>query len=292
MTTVATQAELVAAVPLMKSGDTLTCVGDFVNFPLKTRVDNIAFDCTKARFSGDTYTKNLNGFHVLGGTFGGVNPLRVDGGSDIAVEGALLLGPPERLGNAMSVSAIKGLKVSGAVKNFKNGLVATDVEGFTLTKLAFEGMRLDGIQGVAMRSGRFSEVTVHGTRRLANDHSDALQLRNLSTLPPCADIVVEDCEFVGDTQGLDLTHKTGDGDFKNLTVRRVRTNVAWGNGIALLAVKGLTVDDCRVVTYPLAANQSRLYVAADCTDVRWAGLPSSYAPYGNKPGWSSAGTAP
>lgn len=281
---ITTQTDLAAAIPVAKKGDVIVLDGAFVNLPLKQRPDDLTFDCTKATFSGDTYTKGLNGLAIKGGIFTGANPIRVDGGRDIVISGAVFIGPPARTGKAISLSGINGVTISEtSIREFHDGIGLTQVDGFSLTHIAIEGAGQDGVHLTAVWNGLLSDVIVHGTRRLTPDtHGDGVQILSLPGIRPTANLVLANVKCFGDIQGVLSTAKVGDGGFDNIVLRRVLTQVAFSNGIAMVAVRGLTIEDCHVETYPMALYPSKLYVASDCSDVRFVGA-STQAAYRNKP---------
>ncbi len=286
-----TSSDISAAILKVKAGDTLALSGLFPDpLPLKTRPADLTLDCTLATISSDSRTVDVQGMTFLGGVWTGVNPINITRGRDIRIIDAVMSGPAERLGNAMSFVGIKGLTVLGtAVSSYKNGMSLGSIDTFEVGNCGFEGMRADAIQGAPMWNGRFHGLRVHGTRPSEGAHCDGVQLRCVAGQPGTANIVVEDCEFMGPIQGYVQTHKSTDPRFSNITVRRVRASVSMPIGIGLLATDGATLEDCHVSTYPHADYQSRIYVAPDCLDVKWVvGKPSSYEAYRNKLGWTSA----
>lgn len=263
-----------------KPGDTLTLSGAFDVLPLKYRPKDLTLDCRKATITGNSRTADVDGLRILGGLWTGSAPLTITRGHGLEMVEPIMRGPVERTGTALAFIGVSDVRIIGAaVSGFRNGLALTEVDGFEVSG-GFSDMGVDAVQIAASWNGHVHDLTVHGTRLLPKAHGDGLQLRSIAGKKPTGNILIEDVEITGDCQGVLTTLKALDGGFDNLTLRRVRTRVRYANGVAMLGVRSLVLEDIDVGTYPCADVISRAYVREDCTDVTMRNV--KYAAYRNK----------
>lgn len=257
--------------------------GVYLGLPLKYRKPNLTLDCTAATITGDTRTTNLDGLTVIGGRFTGGAPFNFYGGKNFAIRGAKFIGPQARVNNAITVQSMTGVTVTDCeFDTFVNGVTLAGVSNGVLVNTTFRNMRKDMVHAAGVWNLAIREFVGHGTDPQDGDHPDGIQIRNLPDRPPSCDITMEGVTLTGKIQGVVTTHKTGDGGFDRITLRRARICAGHPNGAGFIAVRSLILDDVEVKTLPGSPYLSKVYVDPTCSDVVMSKV--SYAPYRAKRG--------
>jgi len=267
----ATSAELMArpgdfaaVAARLKPGDTLTLVGRFPG-PLRPKgalLSGVTIRARGAAVEGLFYPAGaVQGLTIVGGTWAGV---RVDGAEGLTVTGgAVFRGPDPADGYGLFVNGGRDVAVTGvAFESFKTAIVLNRVEGFRVEGSGFARMRSDGMTIGESRRGRVAGNVFHGTRITGDEHPDAVQLYSRPASPPTADIVIEDNDVAGMTQGLagfnHVRNGVDDGGFDRIAVRGNRLKVGFPHAVALYDCRDCRVEGNAVETYPGAAYRASI----------------------------------
>lgn len=261
-----TPATLADALTSAQPGDTLTLSGDFPAMRPKIP-EGVTLDCRAATITGEWYPRGpLRRVRIEGGRWAG---LRTDGVERLEINGARFKGAGTGYGlfvNGGSEVHVWGSHLSG----YRTGIVLDAVAGFAIQDSRFTAMTSDGITLGRSRKGVVSRNRFWGFTPAEGAHPDGVQLFSRPTLPPTADVVVEDNVMVGMMQGIGcFNHVRGgvdDGGFDRLTIRRNLILGGYPHGIAVYSGRDLVVEDNHVSTWPGAKFRASINLV-DCAGV-------------------------
>lgn len=258
-----TAASLPAALAAAKPGARLKLSGAFGDVLLRgdKMAAGLTLDLTAAEITGSWKAVAMTGLRLIGGTWRGKLPLRLDRCTDVRVTGGVYEGPgayDANLADGYAVFVVVGQGIvveSIRADGFKSGVVLSKVDGFEVTGCGLSRMRSDGIQAGECWNGRIAGNVIHGTKTLGAEHPDGIQIWSRASSPPTSDIVIEDNLVAGDTQGIcgfNIQNRNGadDGGYDRITIRRNRVSAGHPQGISLTDARDSSVTDNVVSTYP------------------------------------------
>jgi hypothetical protein len=261
----ATAADVGKVLATAQSGDVVKLVGEFpdqVRLGRRTFNPPLTIDATAATVKGLFYFSAVEGITFRGGTWA---TIRVDNGKTITVEKARFAGPDQADGYGVFINGGANVRViESAFSQYKSAVVLGKVDGFEVLKNGFDRMRSDGVNIAQSWRGRVAENIIHGTRITSEEHPDCIQMWSRPDAPPASDVVIEDNECVGNTQGFTgfnhVRNGVNDGGFDRITIRRNRVTGTYPHGIALSEGRNSTVTDNVVATYPTSRYRASINV--------------------------------
>lgn len=265
-------AALVSALSKAKSGDVVKVAsGTYSNIVVRDlkiagNVTITSADANKPAVFTDLLVQNSSGLTFQSLEFaagaGKVSPFQVRTSSNILLDKlnvhGTLNGDVNDDGSPLMIRLSNNVTVSNSeFQQAEHALSFLDNDGLKIVNNNFHDLRVDGVRGggtsnLVISNNYFTNFYPKmGTKEVAGDHPDAIQLWTTNTTASATNITITDNLIVrGEglaVQGIFFRDQVGDLPFKNVTVSGNTVIGGISNGIGLNGIDGLVATNNEVV---------------------------------------------
>lgn len=259
--TPATPETLAAVLKAAKTGDTISCVGEFKAFRCATWpqgvLDGITFDLAGATVQGWDLA-NLANCAFVGGALIALDTapaLQITKSKGITFKGLSGKGSVAGHGYVLSLESCEAVTVSALLADgVRAGIKAGNVLGFEVSGSEFRNMGSDGINMAYARNVDIHHNIFHMFSPTPGAHPDGVQTNTpTDRYPRCANVTVRDNTIVGICQGMLLRGIDG------VTVARNRIHVGEPTAIGVQDCTAAIIEDNGwLLTLPSALYQAHI----------------------------------